>query len=653
MIEVMFIIFKMAISSVLFLGTCYGYGFLGNKIFRFSLPKWTFMAVGISIIVLIGGPLVYLKIADITVLRLIILAGILASLIDIIPNRAVYWSHLKRDNYRNLLLLVLLFILMLPLFLNPLNGFNPTSDKIGYAVHVQRLLDTGQYGPDPFNSRIAESSLGGQNLLMGLLCAGSLPLYQLRILERFVAIVILLFTLWGFARAIGLSAERSNYFVLFFLLLAYMGIGMSEGNTLTGTFSAIPLYIIFLWSIAYIDTKSYFRVAVLHGLLIGGVCALKGTHIPVMGLLSSVILLFCIPLNILAKIKYLIAVALTGIVMLLPWMINLKLSNNTFLYPFLGVGYHGSQFGIYYTPSIVENLHIWKVYYPLAWFVIHKVFPLSLMLISGIILVINDRIKSSERYALPVKNPLFWIWLMVSSSIATVLLPLSTGFIRYAFIAVFLLAFSAVWVLSVCREKVMANSLLKLFLSVCILYFIIFSPEINNGVLKCSGDIRDGLATHGTMVEPISAQASLKAQNVIPAGELIFSRLGATYFLDFKRNPVWHIDIPGASCLPPGLPLAGDEQQLHEYLKEVGVRYVMYSEIDNGGHNMEYFKIRFDSPLLWEKTYSENIVTFDNLIRKLGLVAKIIYHEDNIVIFDLDQKPTNPVELKRDEAQNN
>lgn len=84
-----------------------------------------------------------------------------------------------------------------------------------------------------------------------------------------------------------------------------------------------------------------------------------------------------------------------------------------------------------------------------------------------------------------------------------------------------------------------------------------------------------------TFLDPRLRDAYRTVQNAVPPGETILTMVDASYLLDYERNPMFSINAVGGSSPPPGLPFGKGPQALADYLKGLGIRYVMAVDFDN------------------------------------------------------------------------
>lgn len=64
-------------------------------------------------------------------------------------------------------------------------------------------------------------------------------------------------------------------------------------------------------------------------------------------------------------------------------------------------------------------------------------------------------------------------------------------------------------------------------------------------------------------------------QGLVPEGETILAMVDDPAKLDFVRNPIWIVDLPGAEAPPPGYPDEANGVELALSLRKTGVRWVL------------------------------------------------------------------------------
>ena len=584
MLEATATLLRMAFSACLFCLSCYGWGKLFCKSLRLRCSRFLWPALGIPPLLVLFGPLVLCRVADRTVLLAAVVIGGVFGAVDIYQHvRLVPMLRGFRESRESWAYCVVFIGFLGILGGSALGGFAMHADRVGYAVNVARLLQAGRYGPDPFNARMAITSLGGQNVLLGLLASTGLSLYQLRILERAIVPVFLFLALWGMLRDVGARPLIRWWVILLNMyLVILLGVGGGETKTLTGTFTSIPLYLCLLWVVLTEPLNSY-RTMLCLAFLCASAILLKGSQIVILAMLIfAIVLSFHKSAWSLRQALRWGMLAVAVILTLLPWMLNLRISNGTLLYPFLGQGYYGARYGTYYSPSIMDTL---KDPYALM-----QVFQLCLLLVPLMAVgFMSFRLGCPElhfpcEHMISLSRLRIGLWGLLP--LGAMILLAETGAIRYTGTPVLLLGVvtGMWWAVVASRREDNLRVVARKHWVLAIVFIVVLINPARTSIGELSRDIKRGLATAGAMPEPISQKAVQKVQQVVPAGSLILARMGQAYFLDFSRNPIWHLDMPGASSLPPGLPLNKNVDAVRAYFRQCGIRYVMYSEIDDGGH---------------------------------------------------------------------
>jgi hypothetical protein len=81
--------------------------------------------------------------------------------------------------------------------------------------------------------------------------------------------------------------------------------------------------------------------------------------------------------------------------------------------------------------------------------------------------------------------------------------------------------------------------------------------------------------------DPRLRRAYAHLQSLVPPGEKILTMVDASYWFDFRRNPIVSINAVGGSSPPPGIPFGQGPQALADYLKSLGYRYVIAVDFNN------------------------------------------------------------------------
>ncbi len=66
------------------------------------------------------------------------------------------------------------------------------------------------------------------------------------------------------------------------------------------------------------------------------------------------------------------------------------------------------------------------------------------------------------------------------------------------------------------------------------------------------------LGRYGNLCTARDIQKMRRLQSSIPPGKQLLVSLPDGYLLDFSRNPIWNLDVPGMVSPPPGMPVTDD-----------------------------------------------------------------------------------------------
>jgi hypothetical protein len=129
------------------------------------------------------------------------------------------------------------------------------------------------------------------------------------------------------------------------------------------------------------------------------------------------------------------------------------------------------------------------------------------------------------------------------------------------------------------------------------------------------------------------------AQFSVPAGARIAVLLDEPYRLDFRRNPIWNLDMPGYSSLAPGMPYFLGSAKVEQYFGRIGVRYLAFVKPDRSKYHYrrEYWlHLLVDEMEVWRAFAPYIIDMLDNLV-DIASRHKHLYDANGIVVLDLGE----------------
>ena len=126
-------------------------------------------------------------------------------------------------------------------------------------------------------------------------------------------------------------------------------------------------------------------------------------------------------------------------------------------------------------------------------------------------------------------------------------------------------------------------------------------------------------------------------QNLVPPGVKILTMVDASYWLDFKRNTIYSINAVGSSSPPPGMPFQEGPHALANYLKGLGIRYVIAVDFNNAVLLYtrklwaETTRPEWIYPQIWRPRFLDVMDNFDALDKEGTVIARAA----NARLFDL------------------
>lgn len=450
-------------------------------------------------------------------------------------------------------------------------AFDPHDDEQSYLVFPRKMLALGGLGADPFDARRL-IVLGGQSLLQAAV-AVLFPPRTTHLLDAGVGLLLSLAVVWGAARRGGLSRGAASLPLLLVLLLP---VGAARGNT-TALFTGVALL---AGAVRLVDEEPFagaprLRRAMPLGLVVAALVAVKTTFLPavVLFLAFDALLAFAKGRDT-ARLGNALAGGALGALFLLPWMISVKLSSGTFLFPLLGRGFQGR----------------------IAWTRIPGIPGEALAPIAGRAALLATSLLSFAPLA--VLTPLAWIvrrrTAPVAFGLATLVLPavlrfagdpyLERSIWRYGFPA---FAAALPLLLAACLQRPDGESRKRGRLAAAGALLVAAVVVARDATLTLGG-YRQAVASVASAVSgrPLTDRdlatraASLLAD--VPAGAAVLTRVTQPAYLDPAAHRLFLFPIPGMSSPPPGMPFFRGAEPVARYLLGSGVRYVAYGDRGDG-----------------------------------------------------------------------
>jgi hypothetical protein len=541
-------------------------------------------AVGLGMAVLIGG---FLNLVNgitlpiVLALEAIGLAG-LASKTALLWKRARYWL-------RDPALLIILAVLLLYYLRSVSNVFfEPGDDLNGYLVPIEKLVQTGGLGSDPFLEKRLTGEVGSYFFLEAIFVF-QLGYHHITILEPGFGILLGVLSTVHFVRKE--SVPRTVV-----VATALSGAAALSVIAITATAAVFQAGLLIVLVFKLLSGKIR-RVAdtVSVGLIMGTALSLKIQVLPFVGVLALAWLVIQgrrhRDLPELAGAAA--VVTLVSLTLLAPWMLALYLSSGTFLFPLLGGGYYSSAYGTVASPSDGLNLRALT-----RGLLLTKRPLLGISLLAGsIIAIYRSRAGRSAADDLMVTLAILTIPLVLLIFVATGGAAVEHGYryahSTYAAVAVPGSAWAARKVFSVGSypsiAKIFTASAAIILLG-CLLppysfmlkYFAEFSYVNLVHLATADADLafrlsKAAYSLNAPLDDADERSRLLHAQETTKQNATILADLQRPYLLNFRRNVIWSVgNCPAGSSPPPGFPIEGSSKQLEKYLRAAGVDYIIF-----------------------------------------------------------------------------
>ena len=491
-------------------------------------------------------------------------------------SRPSFIDELRKLSQQRFLLLstLILFILIAVPVLGNLKAdvrtFNYYDDLPAYLTLPAQTVQTGALPFDPFNERRLSASLGASYFLQSFMMIFG-GVQSIRFADVSLGIIFYCGALLAVFRLLCLCRTASSVLVLLIFLVPV--------DRWNATFVLLPAALFCCLFLIQIDPSLEGRPEWIRSLLLGltaaSLCCLKSNYLPPSILMCAFYYLgrFVVEKRASALRDGFLWGTIT-LALLLPWMIDMKHKEGTFLFPILGRGYDASAYGLIPLPSGLGSesgfaaLWVWVTILPTAG-------PLILACATG---VAAYRRKWEGKWTVPLCA------FLLGAAVAIAAIASSTGgesVGRYSlpFQAPALLIFLAFlyrWRKLVPRLPWWFKGMgVVAALSLLLLGYVF---GIRHGQYrKVLEDARLVTAPDESWFNPVIEARRIQAlQATVPAGERILARLFVSFPFDFRRNQVFVADYTGMAGLPPGMPIDKSPQVLREYLLRNRIRYLAY-----------------------------------------------------------------------------
>jgi hypothetical protein len=450
---------------------------------------------------------------------------------------------------------------------------DPNDDLICYLMLPVKLLATGTL-IEPFSFQRA-GTFGGQSILQALVMIvgaernGHVP-------DRGMAMLMIFGMLVHATRGL-----KGQYAVARFLLLfAFWFVPVpriSTNGAMTG--GAMLLGMLITLERAFAAKPRAWAGFVPAGLLLAGTCSIRPTFTVVAGFILAALALrdlwcgFRAQNGFSAIVSPYLTTGLSALAVLIPFMVVLYASNGTPMVPPIS-GYVSKA---YQTYAFNEPLKDWAGV--LAFFTAPEALSMLALLAVAALLPAG---KST--------SPILWGTLLASAVIlhrfsALAFLDLHR-YLHPIFVPLGLWMLAALLKKSAAKNPADAgNEALRLPVAASaaalIVFMVVSSAQGGKELREQITGLPDQIKEVKPFFDPNLRKAYAQLQEQVPAGEKILTMVDASYWFDYRRNPMVSINAVGGSSPPPGIPFEQGPEALAAYLKGLGIRYVIAVDFNN------------------------------------------------------------------------
>ena len=506
---------------------------------------------------------------------------------------------------------------------------HPYDDDIAYLAFVRKMLDTGTL-LEPFSLRRL-SSLGGQTFfleLVGVRAGAS----ESNTFDRSISVLMIVLLIAGH-RA---QSRRLPWFVAVVtiaLVLLLPSVAINTASYYSGVAFFLGLYRTVTWS-GRRERKAW--ASALPIALVGAAtCTLRQNYLLVAAAMLALMYGFRFfaakgPLR--WRLEETLCAAALSVLFLVPWFVLAWQSNRTFFYPvMLGTANAAMQFQSgSSTPMRELHLQLWTFLEGLP------LKTLALFLVAGAIVREADPRKPLRSFLLgSIAGYVALVHGLTQGEPANIA--------RYAF--GFLMALAIAVVLSTTTTRVaFVLERPQVAAGLAIFGVLIGLVESRGELFKYYGratrdiDDRYHCAPRSPDTDPPETALYQRLQRSAPEAARMAVLLDEPYHLDYARNPVWNLDMPGYSSLPPGMPYFQGSERVEAYLRGLGVRYVAY--VREGYSRYQYrrqywVQMIVDEQEVW-RTQAPYVIDMVDNLAAIDARHRRAFDERGLVVIDLE-----------------
>jgi hypothetical protein len=312
------------------------------------------------------------------------------------------------------------------------------------------------------------------------------------------------------------------------------------------------------------------RAAVL-GLVVAATCALRPSFVlPALGLVAASLIASSRSVGRKAAVEEAVAIAVVLGLAMLPWCVSLYRSNQTFSFPPFHGGYHPESG---FTKFVLGRYRFDQFTSEMRNF--EPVGTIHLFFLAGVLMT-----DESPRRAMQAS---FWSLFLLGFLALLVLVPIvdfkSLARYRAPAEVAFMLVVASHAFGRECSGKDLARNLAGgaiVILACC--FELAWQHESSTTSFNTYLEDAHTLLLGDELADPLDSpdreDLADRLQSSVPAGAPLLVMVGDAYRLDFRRNPIEILDVPGIVSPDEGIPAFQGPDALADYLRAHGLRYI-------------------------------------------------------------------------------
>jgi hypothetical protein len=536
------------------------------------------MLWGASGVLFVGGIASATSLVSRGLIMILLLGGVLSLAFHAVRERDVNLASLRfaiRALRRNGLVTTMLIAVLLGVLIRAVGGAadvstNPYDDDVAYLPMIKRLVQTGTL-IEPFSFRRL-STLGGTTFFQALLTP-HVSYRHINTFDRGVC-VALIAALIVFFRS---EKRRPPLFVTALVLGFVVCLKNTSINT-AAHYAGVAFFLGTFRTLAWMrDDDPLTAKAIPLALVAAATCTLRQNYLSVPVTMIAVSYAYrafatsarARPWS--ERLREPLVVAAASFVALLPWFVLAYRSNHTFLFPLQNGTYRSALELQSRTSTGLDELR----------FLVSVALENEPIKALGVIALAGALVREDHPYK-PLKS--LWIasalGLVILSHAFTLSDPADLGRYLYGFFAA--LAIATLLTISVAPLARGAAARTRVAAALAVGAILVQLPETrdkaSSELAKLVRSVDEERRRPPVTIDTIEGEsfAYAELQSEVPPGEAVAVMVDKGYLLDFSRNRIFNIDMPGFASLEPDMPFFRGSEPVAQYFLAHGIRYLMF-----------------------------------------------------------------------------